>query len=53
VLYSNYLVDYEELEEQVKKIEETIIAPDLKIEYDTLKENYENFQKMLEILELD
>ena len=53
VLYSNYLVDYEELEEQVKKIEETIIAPDLKIGYDTLKENYGNFQKMLKILELD
>ena len=43
----------EELEEQVKKIEETIIAPNLKIGYDTLKENYENFQKMLEILELN
>jgi hypothetical protein len=53
VLYSNFLVDYEELEEQVKKIEETIIAPDLKIEYNTLKENYENFQKMLEILDLN
>jgi len=53
VLYSNYLVDYKELEEQVKKIEETIIAPDLKISYDTLKQNYENFQNMLEALELD
>jgi hypothetical protein len=53
VLYSNHLVDYEELEEQVKKIEETIIAPDLKIGYETLKENYENFKKMLETLELD
>ncbi|DAD54593.1 TPA: phosphoribosylamine-glycine ligase [Aquificae Conch Spring virus] len=53
VLYSNSLVNYEELEKTIEEIEKTIEAPDLKIEYDTLRQNYENFQKMLEILELD
>jgi hypothetical protein len=53
VLYSNTLVNYEELEKTIEEIEKTIEAPDLKIEYDTLRQNYENFQKMLEILELD
>jgi len=51
-LYSNYLVPYKELEEQIQKIAETIEAPNLSIDYDTLRKNYENFIKMLDALDL-